>query len=74
MNNSMKTGYKTTEFWVSIATAVFGLLTTTGVFTPDQASDLTQSVGTISGAVITAVSTGIYAISRAKTKSNTNDK
>jgi len=69
--NDIKTGYKTTEFWVAIASAFFGLLTTVGIFTPDQAGDLTLAVGKFSGAIITAVSVGAYAISRAKTKTVT---
>jgi hypothetical protein len=68
MNETIKSGYKTTEFWVALASAVFGILTTTGVFTPDQASDLTAAVGKFSGAIITAISTAAYAVSRAKTK------
>jgi len=69
MNETIKSGYKTTEFWVALASAIFGILTTTGVFTPQQASDLTAAVGKFSGAIITAVSTAAYAVSRAKTKS-----
>jgi len=69
MNDQLKSGWKTTEFWVAIATAVFGLLTTTGVFTPEQASDLTVAVGKFSGAIITAVTTAAYAISRGRAKS-----
>jgi hypothetical protein len=70
MNDSIKAGYKTTEFWVALASALFGILTTTGVFTPDQASDLTAAVGKFSGAIITAITAAAYAISRAKTKSS----
>jgi len=70
MNSQIKSGFKTTEFWVAIASAIFGLLTTTGVFTPDQASDLTAAVGKFSGAIITAISTAAYAISRGRAKTN----
>ena len=69
MNETIKSGWRTTEFWVAIATAIFGLLTTLGIFTADQASDLVISVGQFSGAIIAAVSAAAYAISRAKTKS-----
>jgi len=71
MNENIKTGYKTTEFWVAIATAIFGFLVTVGIFTPDQAGDLSLAVGKFSGAIITAVSVGAYAVSRAKTKTVT---
>jgi len=73
MNDSIKSGYKTTEFWVNLATAFFGILVTTGVFTPDQASDLTNSVGQIAGGLITAISAASYAISRARTKSSSTN-
>ncbi len=66
---TIKSGIKTSEFWVSIATAICGLLVTLGVFSADQSSDLIQAVGTFSGAVILAISTGAYAISRSKSKS-----
>jgi uncharacterized protein (DUF697 family) len=66
---AIKAGWKTTEFWVSIATAVCGLLVTLGVFSPDQSSDLIKTVGTFSGAIIVAVTSAAYAISRSKSKS-----
>ena len=64
----MKEGWKTTEFWVSLATGVFGILVTLGIFSADQAADLTSSVGEFAGAIITAVSAAGYAISRGLSK------
>lgn len=60
----IKSGMKTTEFWVSLAGGIFGVLVTLGVFTPDQAADLTKSIGEIAGGIITAISAASYAISR----------
>lgn len=75
MNETIKSGWKTTEFWVSLATSIFGVLVTTGVFTPEQAGDLVSSVGQIAGGLITVVASAAYAISRAKTKATpTNSK
>ena len=67
--NKIKSGYKTTEFWLSIATAICGLLVTLGVFDAAQASDVSTAIGQVAGAVIMAVSSGAYAISRSKSKS-----
>jgi len=65
----IKTGWKTTEFWVSLATGICGLLVTVGVFDAGQASDISVAIGKIAGAVILAISSGAYAISRSKSKS-----
>lgn len=68
MNEPVK-GWKTSEFWKAIAFSLTGLLVTLGVFTPEQSSDLVAAVEKFSGAIITAVSTGTYAISRGLAKS-----
>ena len=64
----IKSGFKTTEFWVSLATGIFGILVTLGVFTPEQANDIITSIGTGAGGIITAVSAFGYAISRGMAK------
>ena len=68
MNNKIKSGIKTTEFWVSLASGVFGILVTLGYFTPEQANDIINSVQEFSGAIITAVAAASYAISRGLAK------
>ena len=68
--DAIKSGWKTSEFWKALAVSICGLLVTTGVFTPDQSNDIVKAVGELSGAIIMAVSTGAYIISRAKVKSN----
>ena len=60
----IKSGVKTTEFWVSLAGGIFGVMVTLGVFTADQAADLTRTVGEIAGGIITAISAAGYAVSR----------
>ena len=67
--NTIKAGYKTTEFWVSLATGLCGLLVTVGVFDAAQASEVAAAIGKVAGAVVMAVSSGAYAISRSKSKS-----
>ena len=64
----VKPGYKTTEFWVSILASVMGILVTTGVFDAGQAHQISDSVVKCGGALLTAISAGSYAYSRAVTK------
>ena len=66
----LKSGWKTTEFWVSIITSMVGILVTLGLFTPDNASSLIQSISMIVGGIVTSVPIVGYAISRGKAKSN----
>jgi len=68
MNNTIKSGVKTTEFWVSLATSIFGVLVTLGYFSADQATDLVNTVQQFAGAVITAVTAASYGISRGLAK------
>lgn len=64
----MKPGIKTSEFWASLATSLFGVATTLGLLTPEQAGTLVQSVTAIAGAVITAAPIVGYALSRGRAK------
>ena len=64
----MKPGYKTTEFWTSLAAGLLGVATTLGLFTPDQAGDLVKAVEAIAGAVLTAAPIIGYALSRGSAK------
>ncbi len=64
----IKSGAKTTEFWVALATSGFGILVTLGMFTADQAADIVTSVQQFSGAIITAISAASYGISRGMAK------
>ena len=41
----MKQGYKTTEFWVTLASQVVGILLLTGVVTPEQSEVLGIAAG-----------------------------
>jgi hypothetical protein len=63
-----KPGWKTTEWWSAVAGELIGLAALFGVFTPEQATDLIGASGQIAGAVIMAISTGGYAISRGMSK------
>jgi len=72
MDTTTKPGYKTTEFWVTILTQVFGILAVLGILTPEQTTALSESFTQITGAiVITAASFG-YSLSRGKAKAKAN--
>lgn len=64
----MKPGYKTTEFWVTIAVQIVGILTTTGMFTPEQAGAITDAVIQIGGLVAMIASAFGYSLSRGSAK------
>jgi hypothetical protein len=65
-----KPGLKTTEFWVSLATALAGVGAMLGYFTPAESSTITQSVTTAIGGLMTTLSTVMYAFSRGKVKAD----
>jgi len=62
-----KPGYLTTEFWKSTAVAVVGLLISLGVITPDAQAKYNQWIQ-VAAIVATALSVGLYSLSRGKTK------
>lgn len=68
MDNNIKSGWKTTEFWTSIGTVVVGLGVLFGAFTPAEASDLMLTVSKVVGGLMAIVPTVGYALSRAKSK------
>lgn len=65
---TLKTGWKTTEFWVSAITNFFGLAALFGYHPalPPQVS----AVVSAAGAAVTAASTIGYAVSRGLAKAN----
>lgn len=62
----MKPGFKTTEFWVTLATNLIGLLVLFGVVGPEQQEELVQAAG----GLVSAISSAAYAISRGNAKVN----
>ena len=59
-------GYFTTEFWLTLATAVFGALVTFGVMTTEEATALMAVIAALIPAIVVAA----YSISRARAKSS----
>ena len=65
-----KPGYLTTEFWVTVLLQVVGFLALLGVFTPDQASALTQALPQLGGLIVMVAGAFGYSLSRGTAKSN----
>lgn len=71
-----KPGYKTTEFWVTIATQVISLVALSGVLTPEQFDDqqwvqIVQQVGALVAMVGSAFG---YTLSRGVAKQGVQPK
>jgi len=66
----IKEGWKTTEFWVSISTALVGVGVAFGFFTPAESTQLMSSISQIVGGLMTIVPVVAYAISRGNAKAN----
>lgn len=64
----LKDGWKTTEFWVSIATAIIGLCVLFGVFTTEETTEIMGSISQIIGSLMTIVPIVAYALARGKAK------
>lgn len=64
----IKPGVKTSEFWLSIITAIFGIATTCGIFTSAQTGVIFAAISQVAGAIITVVPIFGYAISRGNAK------
>ena len=70
-----KPGWKTTEFWVTVATSIAGLLAMAGVIKPEQASAIGSAAPQLSDLLLQAVGliTALgasfgYSMSRGKAK------
>ena len=61
-----KSGYKTTEFWLSSAAAIFGIIIASGAVNPDGAGSWDKVVGM---ATATLAAMG-YSYSRASVKAS----
>ncbi len=67
-DETTKPGYKTTEFWVTVVCQILGILALAGVISPEQNTALADGVSQIVGAVVTALATFGYSISRGLAK------
>ena len=65
----MKPGYQTSEFYMTIASIVIGVLVSAGVVDPIKANVLVSAVTTLIGGIITLVPVVVYIINRTWLKS-----
>lgn len=64
----VKAGWKTTEFYVTIATSVSGVLTMLGYLDAQNATDFVNAVQHLAGGVLTMGTVIAYIWSRVKAK------
>jgi len=64
----VKPGYQTTEFWMTIATSVTGMLAALGYIEPKQADELIQAVVSVVGGLLTIGSVIVYIRGRIELK------
>lgn len=64
----IKPGYKTTEFWVTVTAKAIALLAALGVFTPEQASAVTQAITQLAGVVGVVAAAFGYSLARGSAK------
>ena len=66
----IKSGYMSSEFWISILGNIIGLLVITGIITPANGTEYTKELSIIIGAVINLITTLGYTASRTTIKIN----
>jgi len=64
----VKPGIKTTEFWMTLAANIIGILILAGVFTPVAAAAYLILAEKVCGLLLLAVPIGLYIYSRIKAK------
>ncbi len=64
----MKPGWKSTEFWASISTALLGVLVLFGFFTQAEAGEFANGVNNIVGGVMSIAPIIGYSLSRGRAK------
>lgn len=70
----MKAGYRTTEFWIALASQVLGILVILGVITPEQQGAVVEGLNQIIGAALMVASSFGYSISRGMAKQKSEDE
>ena len=64
----MKTGYKTSEFWIAILVSGFGILGATGVIQFEPQSDIENAVRTLVEAAMVVAASVSYILARTELK------
>lgn len=65
-----KSGFKTSEFYMTLATSITGILVMMGYLEPQQATELSEAIVSVIGGVMVVVSFSLYIYSRIKAKQN----
>lgn len=60
VEKGLKAGWKTTEFWATIAIVILAFIVSIGVITNDQASAIMQVVGSVLALIAGAAPVAIY--------------
>ena len=68
MPHDIKSGYKTTEFWVTLLTSLVSIALAFGYLTNEQATELAKVIVPISGIVVSGILAFKYTDSRTKLK------
>jgi hypothetical protein len=69
----IKQGYKTTEFWISFLTSLFGVCILLGLVTPAE-GEILGAIERAIGGLMTIGSSVAYTLSRGKTKGSIEPK
>lgn len=72
--STMKSGWKTSEFWVAILSSVIGIMVVLGWITPEQQGQLSEAITQAIGGLISIIATIAYIFSRAKVKTEEKKK
>lgn len=72
--STMKSGWKTSEFWTAILSSLVGIMVVLGWITPEMQSGLSEAIAQAVGGLISIVATVAYIFSRTKVKSEEGKK
>ncbi len=72
--NEVKSGIKTTEFWLTLVPLLLGVLAVFGVFTPAETTQMNAGLTQIIGGVFAVLPVLGYTISRGKVKATNGGK
>lgn len=67
-DTELKSGYKTTEFWVTLLTSLVSIAMSFGYLTNEQATELAKIIVPVSGIIVSGLLAFKYTDSRTKLK------
>lgn len=70
--NEVKSGFKTTEFWLTLVPLFLGVLAVFGVFTPTETTQMNAGLTQIIGGIFAVLPVIGYTISRGEVKKAVN--